>query len=54
VVVQAPPPRELPKQDHAAIDDDEQTARTITYGVTMVAGSIMVLLLLVICGRALF
>ncbi len=54
VVVQSPPPRALPPQDLAGLEEEEQRARTITYGVAMVAGAIILVLLLVLCGRALF
>jgi hypothetical protein len=54
VVVQPPPPRALPEQDLAGLDDAEQQARTITYGVAMIAGAIMIVLMLVLCGRELF
>jgi hypothetical protein len=54
VVVRTPPPRAMPPQDLPRLDEAEQQARTITYGVAMVAGAIMILLMLVLCGRALF
>jgi hypothetical protein len=54
VVVQPPPPRALPEQDLAGLDDAEQQARTLTFGVGMIAGAIMIVLMLVLCGRALF
>jgi hypothetical protein len=54
VVMQFPPPRSLPPQDLARLDETEQQARTISYGVAMVTGAIMILLVLVLCGRALF
>jgi hypothetical protein len=54
VLIQPPPPHELPAQDLAAIDAEEREARTITYGVGLVAGAILLVLLLVLCGRALF
>jgi hypothetical protein len=47
-------PRTLPTQDPDRLDAEEQSARTLTYGVAMVAGAVMVLLVLVLCGRALF
>ena len=53
-VVQVPPPRELPRQDSAAIDDEEKQARTLTYGIGMVAGAILLIVLIVVCGRVLF
>jgi hypothetical protein len=53
LVVQAPPPRALPAQDLPRLDEAEQRARTLTYGIAMVAGAIMIVLVLVLCGRAL-
>jgi hypothetical protein len=44
----------LPRQDLPSLDQAEQQARTITYGIAMVAGAIMIVLMLVLCGRALF
>ena len=37
-----------------AIDAEEREARTITYGIGLVAGAILLVLLLILCGRALF
>jgi hypothetical protein len=54
LLVQPPPPRELPAQDDDALDAQEREARTLTYGVGMVAGAILLVILLVLCGRALF
>jgi hypothetical protein len=53
LVVQSPPPRSMPAQDVPRLDEDEQQARTLTYGIAMVAGAIMFVLMLVLCGRAL-
>lgn len=44
-------PRRMPEQDHAALDAAEQDARTVTYGVGIVAGAILLVLLFVICAR---
>ena len=52
--MQPPPPRELPAQDDQALDTQEREARTLTYGVGMVAGAVLLVVLLVLCGRALF
>jgi hypothetical protein len=54
VRLEPPPPRELPAQDHHLMDAQEQAARALTLGVTMVTGAIALVLLLIICGRALF
>jgi hypothetical protein len=51
--VQVPPPHPLPAQDLDALDVQEQQARTITYGAGMVAGAILLIVLFVLCGRAL-
>jgi hypothetical protein len=53
-VVKFPPPRALPPQDGSRLDEAEQQARTISYGVAMITGAIMILLILVLCWRALF
>jgi hypothetical protein len=52
--VQPPPPRELPVQDLNVLDVQEREARTITYGVGMVAGAVLLVVLLILCGRVLF
>lgn len=54
VVVRPAPPRAMPAQDHEALDRGEHNAQTITNGVGLVAAAIMVVLLLVLCGRTLF
>jgi hypothetical protein len=54
LLVQPPPPRPLPSQDTAALDAQEREARTITYGIGMVAGAVLLVVLMVLCGRALF
>ncbi|HKT03327.1 MAG TPA: translation initiation factor 2 [Rugosimonospora sp.] len=52
-LIQVPPPRALPPQDQPALDAQEQQARTVTFGVAMVAGAILLVVLFVVCGRAL-
>jgi len=47
-----PPPRELPAQDHDAIDAEERQARLVTVGISIVAGVLAVLLLLFVSLRA--
>ncbi|NNJ61537.1 MAG: translation initiation factor 2, partial [Dactylosporangium sp.] len=42
------------QQDHAAVDHQEQTAATVTKGVGLIAGAVILVLLLVLCGRWLF
>jgi hypothetical protein len=53
-VYQPAPPRRLPDQDHAAIDDDEARARTLTRGLAMVAGALLLVVACSLCGRILF
>jgi hypothetical protein len=53
VLVQPEPPRQLPAQDLDAIDAREREARTVTYGIGMVAGAVLLIVLLVLCGRVL-
>jgi hypothetical protein len=36
------------------LEEAEQRARTLTYGIAMVTGAIMLMLMLVLCGQALF
>ncbi|BCJ53919.1 hypothetical protein Asp14428_53940 [Actinoplanes sp. NBRC 14428] len=54
VVSEPPPPRALPPQDFDALDESEGTARTMTYGVGLVAGAIALILMCLLCARALF
>ena len=53
-VVEPPPPRALPPQDHGAIDVQEAAARTLTYGIGLVAGAVMLLALCALFARAIF
>jgi hypothetical protein len=53
-LIQVPAPRVLPAQDTAALDAEEKAARTTTYGVGMVAGAVLLIVLFILCGRALF
>jgi hypothetical protein len=53
-LIQVPTPRSLPTQDSDALDAAERAARTTTYGVGMVAGAVLLIVLFVLCGRALF
>ncbi len=54
VVAQPPPPRALPVQDETAIDEAEDSARTLTYGIGMVAGAILLIVMCLLCSRLLF
>ncbi len=54
VVNELPPPRQMPVQDIDALDEAEGSARTVTYGVGLVAGAIALILMCLLCARALF
>ena len=54
VVPQPPPPRSMPEQDIDALDEAEGSARTLTYGVGLVAGAIALILMCLLCARAIF
>ncbi|WP_433298312.1 translation initiation factor 2 [Actinoplanes sp. CA-030573] len=53
-IAQPPAPRTLPAQDMDALDDAEGSARTVTYGIGLVAGAIAVILMCLLCARAIF
>jgi hypothetical protein len=53
-LIEVPPPRVLPEQNLSALDAEEKSARTTTYGVGMIAGAVLLVVLFVLCGRALF
>lgn len=53
-IAQPPPPRQMPSQDMAALDEAEGSARTVTYGIGLVAGAIALILLCLLCGRLIF
>jgi hypothetical protein len=44
----------MPAQNMAALDDAEGSARTVTYGVGMVAGAIALILMCLLCARVIF
>ncbi|GAA0740328.1 translation initiation factor 2 [Dactylosporangium roseum] len=48
------PPRRLPGQDRDRIDREEQAATILTKGMGLFAGAVLVVLLLVLCGRVVF
>ncbi|HET6529988.1 MAG TPA: translation initiation factor 2 [Actinoplanes sp.] len=50
-IEQPPPPRALPPQDMDALDEAERSARTVTYGVGLVAGAIGLILMCLLCVR---
>ncbi|HEY2949212.1 MAG TPA: translation initiation factor 2 [Micromonosporaceae bacterium] len=54
IVVQPPPPRQLPPQDEAGLDRAEESARTLTLGVSMLAGAVLLIVICVLCSRAVF
>jgi hypothetical protein len=54
VVAQPPTPRELPAQNIDRLDEAEGSARTVTYGVGMVAGAIALILMCLLCARVIF
>ena len=53
-MVQPAEPRALPSQSKAELDLREQSASTVTRGLGLVAGAIMIVMLLILCGRWLF
>jgi hypothetical protein len=53
-VAQPPPPREMPSQDLDALAEAEGSARTVTYGVGLVAGAIAVIIMCLLCARIVF
>lgn len=54
MVVQPPSPRQLPAQDTNGIEAEERSARTVTYGVGMIAGAVLLIVICLLCSRALF
>jgi hypothetical protein len=54
LLAQPPQPRELPEQDQDALDQAESSARTVTYGISMVAGAILLIVTCLLCSRLLF
>jgi hypothetical protein len=54
VVAQPPPPRVMPGQDLGAVEEDEGSARTVTYGVGLVAAAIALILMFLLCARIIF
>ncbi|MDG4822689.1 translation initiation factor 2 [Asanoa sp. WMMD1127] len=52
--VQPPPPRQLAPQDVDKIEAQEKEARTLTYGVALVAAAVLVVLSCLLCSRVLF
>jgi len=54
MVVRPAPPRDMPAQDHASLDVAEQSARTLTYGIGMVVGAILLVVFCTRCARTVF
>jgi hypothetical protein len=54
IVATPPDPGRLPAQDHDRIDVEEQAARTLTQGIGLVVGAILLVLMLFLCARAIF
>lgn len=54
IVATPPAPGRLPAQNHDRIDVEEQAARTLTQGIGLVIGAILLVLMLFLCARALF
>jgi hypothetical protein len=44
----------MPRQDMDALDEAEGSARTVTYGVGLVVGAIVLILMCLLCARILF
>jgi hypothetical protein len=44
----------MPAQEMDALDEAEGSARTVTYGVGLVAGAIALVLMCLLCARTLF
>jgi hypothetical protein len=54
LIVEPPPPRQLPAQDASGLDRAEVSARTLTLGVGMLAGAVLLIVVCVLCSRVLF
>lgn len=54
VHLQPAPPRPLPPQDLPRLDADEGSARTLTYGVGMIAGAVLLIVVCLLCSRIIF
>ena len=52
--VAPPPPRRLAEQDVPTIEAREREARTVTYGVGLVAGAIFLVVTCLLCSRVVF
>jgi hypothetical protein len=54
VHIEPPAPRSLAPQDLEAIDAGEKDARTVTYGIGLIAGAVFLVVSCLLCARALF
>jgi hypothetical protein len=54
LVAKPPPPRSMPGQNTDALDEAEGSARTVTYGVGLVAAAIALILICLLCARIIF
>jgi hypothetical protein len=50
-IVVSAPPRELPVQDHAALDEVERRARVLTRNVGLLAAAVLAVLLIVLASQ---
>ncbi|HEX5595034.1 MAG TPA: translation initiation factor 2 [Micromonosporaceae bacterium] len=54
MVVQPPPPRQLPAQDLDRLDAEERGARTVTYAIGIAAGVVLLVVIFLLCLRVVF
>jgi hypothetical protein len=54
VHLRPPPPRQLPSQDLPSLVAQERGARTLTYGVGLIAGAVLLVVMCLLCSRVLF
>ena len=44
----------MPAQDMDVLDEEERSAKTVTYGIGLVAGALAVIIMCLLCARVLF
>ena len=44
----------MPIQDNVALDEAEGSARTVTYGIGLVAGAVALIVVCLLCARIVF
>ncbi|MFD1322460.1 translation initiation factor 2 [Micromonospora sonneratiae] len=54
VHIQPPPPRQLPPQNLAGLEEQERSARTVTYGIGLIAGAVLIVVICLLCARIVF